>query len=192
MSAKMNINVSTLELYESLRPFKTSELTPRIGYYQILRIDKESIPNHLGKVDIATALWKYHFEEAFLPANKVKIQLETFKNNPFREDDQLFHAPYSNVIHVRRCWLDRKSTTPKIICFWGVSTYKSNVGIQIQKQIDDSYSLQHESDIELANILLDMEDANADWDNYEANMLLDIEEAKNNDICFKRQAENEL
>jgi len=173
------------EFYTSLKPVKTTSLAPRRGYYFVQSVRKQLIVN--TEVEVANALWKFDKKEKFDVNFRVEIQLQTLRLNSFHGSDQLLDSINNKIIHVKAAYVDfSDSSNGRFICQWEVAEpikedfnddYTISADEQnLQARVESEMAKQDDVDLMIDNALLDQQEFYGDWDNYESNMYLDIEE----------------
>jgi hypothetical protein len=181
---KEKLDFSTLDLYRSLQPHGINSYAPRRGYYYVLQTTKIILPGHVYPVDFAKAIWKLAEEENFNPVNIVEIQLESFKHNVIPNSDKILKNLVGKTVSVSSSFITMDAFNKrKFICNWKIhneiedeylnqSIDEPTIDEVIFYQIEEAELL----DIELANTVLDIEEAFIEMDNFESNMFLDMEE----------------
>lgn len=91
---------STYQTYLELEPKGTNQFAPRIGYYKVLRRCKVLIPKHT--LEGVVVHWKLNLKDEFDIRFETRIQLESFKRNPYPGSSKLLEEDLTDrVIHVK-------------------------------------------------------------------------------------------
>ncbi|WP_316808091.1 hypothetical protein [Pedobacter agri] len=156
-----------------MQPAFGKTTTARIGYYNIqsiVTIDDEIL---------LVALWKLRFNEDFLPVNQVLIDSDAFEFNPVVNASVDVTNLIGCTLNVRASYIDLQNFVSHT-CNWSiiedlgetVEDEKVNAtGLKADKQlVEDAQAVE----LQIANAMLDMDEAVQAWDDYQANLFYDL------------------
>ncbi|MBB5437946.1 hypothetical protein HDC92_001620 [Pedobacter sp. AK017] len=115
MKAEIHLSrKSTYQTYLELEPKGTNQFAPRIGYYKVLRRCKVLIPKHT--LEGVVVHWKLNADDEFDTSFETRIQLESFKRNPYPGSSKLQEEDLTDrVIHVKSAAKNNDSTGSFIV-----------------------------------------------------------------------------
>jgi len=166
-------NFSTLQLYNSLQPAFGTTTTARIGYYiiqSIVTIEEEVL---------FVALWKLRRNEEFQSTNQVLIESDVFEFNRVVNASVDVTSLIGCTLNVRASYIDLQ-TLGFHFCNWSIleeataAIEDENInpsGLKVKQQIEDDAKVV---ELEIANAMLDMDEALQAWDEYQENLFYDL------------------
>lgn len=166
-------NFSTLQLYNSLQPAFGTTTTARIGYYNI-----QSIVTIEEEVFLV-ALWKLRYNEEFQSTNQILIDSDVFEFNRVVNASVDVTNLFGCTLNVRASYIDLQNLGLHF-CNWSIFEEAGEAiedddinpsGLKVKQQIEQDAEV---IELEVANAILDMDEALQAWDDYQDNLFYDL------------------
>lgn len=124
MRPEISTNCKSIDLsYIELEPCGMNKYAPRIGYYKVIRKCKVLIPKYT--LEGVAVHWKLNVDDEFDTSFETRIQLESFKRNPYLCSSQLLEEDLTDrIIHVKSAMKDNDGTG-NFIVEWELLPIKS-------------------------------------------------------------------
>lgn len=114
------------QIYTEHEPKGMNQYAPRVGYYKVIRKCKVVIGSHI--LDGVLVNWKLNIDDEFDTSFETRIQLETFKLNPYVGSSRLLQEDLTGItIHIKLAAREYDGTGRFIVDWEVLPTKKTTI-----------------------------------------------------------------